>query len=361
MTEKDDRRRFLQLGGTALVGALAGCNSVMNGDSNQTTTGRATSGSTMGTIEKSTTTETQTARPTETTVKDPTAANVSFQKPGGVISSVSIPKQPTSYKYPVMGSDDAPLTLTFYGGWKCPYTHNFAIKYMETFLKKYVKTGKVQLRFRGVAYNDGEPFHGPDEPRLARAGLAVWTAEPKSFWDFFDLWFHNQQRDSGWATTENILAVAKEAGVSKQARKWVVEAIQTGKYQRHIDQTMKQVKQIPIPTIPRIVVDGKPLSPNTERKKLERAINAALGTESGTTTETTTTDGTETTSDTTTESTETTTTTTETSTTSATTTTSDTTTNSTTTTTTTTTTNSTTQNTSTSGNSTADRWWHDLF
>lgn len=306
MSDSDDRRRFLQLGGTALVGAIAGCNGQLglgadgtqtpggrtgaNGTtvSERTATSRTTSEATPRTTTETTTETTPESTPqttTESTTQKTTgkanAAAVDVQEPDGVVSSAPTPKRSSSYSYATMGSAEAPVQVTMYGGWKCPYTQNFMAGYLETFVERYVQTGKVQLTFRAVAYEDGEPFHGPDEPRLARAALALWFGEPKSYWEFFDLWFHNQRQARGWATTSNILGMMKAAGVSKSGRRWVREAINTGKYQQYIDQTMQRKKELGFDTIPKVVVDGEPISPNTKRKKLEKKVEARIEAKSG--------------------------------------------------------------------------------
>nr|WP_255767639.1 thioredoxin domain-containing protein [Haladaptatus halobius] len=185
-----------------------------------------------------------------------------------------------------MGDGDAPVTATVYGAWKCPYTQNFVLEDMTSIIEQYVEPGNVALEFRAVAYEDGEGFHGPDEPRAARAGLAVWHFDPTSYWSYFGYLFQNQQSFDGWATIKRLLRFAKKAGVRHRDR--IESEIESGSYQSQIEETMSRVQKIPIPAVPRVVVDGTvtvpTVAPERTRTQLERALEQASNSNGGTTT-----------------------------------------------------------------------------
>lgn len=196
------------------------------------------------------------------------------QVPSGVVRTASVPTDPGSFQYATMGSADAPVTARVYGAWKCPYTEDFVKGYMQDVVKQYVEPGKLALQFRAVAYDEGEPFHGPDEVRAARAGLAVWNESPESYWSYFAHMFENRSGLDGWATTDTILRIAEKAGVSNLG---VIEkAIESGAYRKQVDETMDQVHEIPVNAVPRVVVSEIPTAPTAFPGRTKRQLETAI-------------------------------------------------------------------------------------
>ncbi|WP_266076371.1 DsbA family protein [Haladaptatus caseinilyticus] len=293
---KTSRRTILGLLGAGLSAGAAGCSALSNEQSDP----KRTSGPDGTPKDDGKTTTTDIDTDEETTDREETSEPGEIESPQGLYESVSVPSNPTEFTYARMGSDDAPVTATIYGAWKCPHTKEFVHGFMSDIVEKYVKSGDVTLEFRAVAYRDGEGFHGPDEPRAARAGLAVWNNDPESYWDFFEYMFQNRSGVDGWATTETLMRIAEKAGVEN--RDTIRSEIESGKYQQRIEKTMKRVREIPISAVPRIVVDGKVTAPTVEPKRTIEQLDAALGNGSETTTttdETTTTTDDETTTTTT--------------------------------------------------------------
>ncbi|SIQ96730.1 Thioredoxin [Haladaptatus litoreus] len=289
---KTSRRTILGLVGTGLSVGAAGCSALSNNSSNPEQTS-APSGTTGGDSE--TTNDVDFDDETteeERTDEEESTEPAEIESPEGLYESASVPSDPGGFTYARMGSDDASVTATVYGGWKCPYTQRFVLGFLGKIVEKYVEPGDVLLEFRAVAYRDGEGFHGPDEPRAARAGLAVWHNDPDSYWDYFEYMFQNRSGVDGWATTETLMRIAEEAGVENLDS--IRSEIEAGKYQQEIKKTMEKVPEVPISAVPRVVVDGEPTAPTARPKRTIAQLDAALGRgpePDETTTTTTTEDG----------------------------------------------------------------------
>ncbi|WP_101295142.1 DsbA family protein [Halegenticoccus soli] len=276
MNDRRTRRAVLGLAGTTAAAGLSGCTGLLSDGS------EARSGATDAPDDRETespsgtesTPENATERSTDEPAEQPKESPLKLEKPDGKISSVSVPKDAAKREYPVAGTGTAPVRVTLYGGWKCPYTKRFVLDGMGDLLEAFVEPGDVDLEFRAVPYSDGEPFHGPDEPGLARAGQAVWHGDPESFWSFFAYVFHNYRRENGWYTADRIEAIADAAGVSDDAD--LDAAVESDKYADLIDATMKRVRSIPISTVPRIVVDGETYTPTANPGGTRSAIEAAV-------------------------------------------------------------------------------------
>ncbi|WP_435153130.1 DsbA family protein [Haladaptatus sp. DFWS20] len=298
---KTSRRKILGLVGAGLSVGTTGCSALSNSSSNP----KETSAPGGTSVDQETTTADVDIGDEETTTEETTDEEEEpeeIESPKGLYDSVTVPSDPSGFTYARMGSDDAPVTATVYGAWKCPHTQKFVLGFLGDIVEKYVKPGDVALEFRAVAYRDGEGFHGPDEPRAARAGLAVWNNDPESYWDYFEYMFQNRSGVDGWATTETLMRIAEKAGVENLDT--IRSEIESGKYQQQIEKTMTQVQEIPISAVPRVVVDGETTAPTAHPDRTIAQLDAALGKGSGsetTTTDngstTTTTDGTTTTSD----------------------------------------------------------------
>ena len=259
MEREPTRRRLLGAAGLALGLGTAGCSgeAFPGGGS----IGRSADGAeTTRTAEPTTRTPTDTPTPEPTPEPTPTSeptgtptdgpVSVSLDPVDGVLTDVPLPENPEQRPYPVMGADDAPVSVTFYGGWKCRFTRKFVTGYLHTLVEEFVLPGNLQLEFQAVAYDDGEPFHGPDEPRVARFGYAVWHSDPDSFFRYMSTMFENQHTGAGWYTTDRLVAIADELDVSSE--KFLRTATKAQQYDTAVQETMERVEEIPIAAIPRL-------------------------------------------------------------------------------------------------------------
>src|SRR4051812_16106737 len=66
-----------------------------------------------------------------------------------------------------LGSADAPVTLEEYADLQCPFCREFTATVLPTVVRDYVRTGKVRIVFRNLA------FIGPDSLKAARVAAAA--------------------------------------------------------------------------------------------------------------------------------------------------------------------------------------------
>jgi protein-disulfide isomerase len=91
----------------------------------------------------------------------------------------------------VLGKPNAPVTMVEYIDLQCPVCRAFETEVMPTIVPRYVKTGKVRLIARPLA------FIGADSERGRRAALAA--AKQNHFFDFAQLVYYNQgTENTGW-------------------------------------------------------------------------------------------------------------------------------------------------------------------
>lgn len=106
-----------------------------------------------------------------------------------------IPQQGTA-----LGSPKAPVTLVEFADLQCPYCAVWAREALPTIVSRYVRTGRVQLVFGGMA------FLGADSVTALRTALAAGRQD--RFWNVLDLLFANQgTENAGWVTDSLLRSI----------------------------------------------------------------------------------------------------------------------------------------------------------
>jgi protein-disulfide isomerase len=124
-----------------------------------------------------------------------------------------------------LGNPNAPVTLVEYADLQCPYCAQWATTAFPALVSDYVRTGKVRLVFRGMA------FIGPDSERALRTVLAA--GERNRMWHVLDLLYVNQgAENSGWADDDLLRSLtAAVPGLD-------AEAVLAGRYSAAVESTL---------------------------------------------------------------------------------------------------------------------------
>ncbi len=105
----------------------------------------------------------------------------------------------------VLGSPKAPVTLVEYADLQCPYCGEFARNALPPLVNDYVRTGKVKLVFRGLA------FVGPESQTALRTVVAA--GEQNRLWNVAHLIYANQgPENTGWVNDAYLRSVAGVVG-----------------------------------------------------------------------------------------------------------------------------------------------------
>ncbi len=127
--------------------------------------------------------------------------------PNGAVDTYSV----------AMGETNAPVTVTVYEDFMCPYCGLFE-QVSEERLKKYADSGDVQVRYHVVSFLD----HASSSDYSTRAANALAvvldTAGPEVAVKFHDALYANQPEEgSAGLSDEELVDLAVEAGADKGA------------------------------------------------------------------------------------------------------------------------------------------------
>jgi protein-disulfide isomerase len=99
-----------------------------------------------------------------------------------------------------LGRPDAPVTLAEYGDLQCPYCAAWTQTALPELVRDYVRSGRVRIEFRGLA------FVGPESELGLTAALAA--GRQGRLWHVIDLLYRNQgAENSGWLTEHTLRRV----------------------------------------------------------------------------------------------------------------------------------------------------------
>jgi protein-disulfide isomerase len=102
----------------------------------------------------------------------------------------------------VLGKPSAPVTMVEYIDLQCPVCRAFETEVMPTIVDRYVRTGKLKVEARPIA------FIGPDSQRGQRATIAA--GRQNRLFDFAQLLYANQgPENGGWLSDEMAASAAK--------------------------------------------------------------------------------------------------------------------------------------------------------
>lgn len=165
----------------------------------------------------------------------------------------------------VLGSPKAKVTLTQYIDLQCPYCRQFETTVMPDIVSRYVKTGKVKVEARTLA------FIGPDSVRGRKAMIAA--GEQGKAFNLAELLYINQgTENTGWLSDTMIADAARSIpGLDPRA---LFAARSSGAVAAKAAAIDAEGKANGVNQTPTLYVGGKPVA--SDAASLTRALDAAL-------------------------------------------------------------------------------------
>ena len=173
-----------------------------------------------------------------------------------------------------IGKAEAPVTLTLYEDFQCPFCLQFTLAYEEMLIDDYVKTGKVLLEFRHFA------ILGPESQAAAMA--AICAADQEKFWPFHHRLFLEQARqgqltnevlNQGRFSDEALAGFAAESGVDAAAYTTCIADPTT---LSRLQADSREARQLGLRGTPGVVVDGQAVGIPADETSFRRLLDTAI-------------------------------------------------------------------------------------
>ena len=182
---------------------------------------------------------------------------------------VTTPTSVTGQDYRVLGSPDAPVELTIYSDFECPYCRNFALAAQPAIIAEFVHTGRIRIRF--VHF----PLAAIHRNSVAAAKAAHCAGQAGRFWSFHDYIFVRQPEWSGddLAPPELWVRFAEYLGIETEAFAACLASPET---HAAVEEDLRQALGAGATGTPTVVIDGESVAGISSYENLRQEILDAI-------------------------------------------------------------------------------------
>ena len=148
---------------------------------------------------------------------------------------------------PVLGSEDAPVTIIEFGDYQCPFCKRWNENTKPLIELNYINTGKAKLVFVDLA------IIGPDSKDVHSGSYCA--EEQGLYWEYHDYIYANQGHENdGWAKTENIKKLM--LGLDGMDVELFNECIDSKKYESRINDNYREASRTGASSTPSFLIMG---------------------------------------------------------------------------------------------------------
>ena len=152
---------------------------------------------------------------------------------------------------PVLGSENAPITIVEFGDYQCEACYHWFHNTRADIIDNYIETGKAKLVFVEL------PFLGRDS--IAAAQATYCAEDQGKYWDYHNILYNFQEEiDNGWASKDRLVAFAFNLEMNLDE---FSDCMDTSKYNKRVkanyDEAVKHGAEA-TPTFIIITSDGTP-------------------------------------------------------------------------------------------------------
>lgn len=172
-------------------------------------------------------------------------------RPGTVSIPANVAVQPadtSGFRGYVKGSADAPVEITEFADYQCPFCQTFATLQMPTIEERLIKTGRVRWRYRDF------PLQQHQFARLASHSAACADEQGK-YWEQHERIYQGQ---SEWAGTRDAGPIFRKYAKASGLDLGRYDAcMKSGKYAGRIQASLNEGVQLGVSSTPTLLVSGR--------------------------------------------------------------------------------------------------------
>jgi protein-disulfide isomerase len=169
---------------------------------------------------------------------------------------------------PVIGDENAPVTVVEFGDFRCPHCRNFELSVVPQLKSNYIDTSKARFHFINL------PVLGPESTKMAVGAECILQQDQRQYWDFHHAAFENQGAFNT-ANAQKIVDLARESTEELNYDK-LSTCIQTRATSSQVSQDTSIASSNNVQSTPTVFVNGRQIS-NPSYSNIADAIDQALG------------------------------------------------------------------------------------
>ena len=161
-------------------------------------------------------------------------------------------EQPSIVNQPVIGSEQAKVTMIEFGDDKCPSCKQWSQNIYPQLKAQYIDSGTARLAFINTL------FHGEQSRLGAIAGEAVHAQNNQAFWEFNEAMFAAQptsDSESDWITEQKITEIAQSLPTKIDVQK-LIEDVKGQTTSPEVDIDTGIVNKYQINQTPTLLING---------------------------------------------------------------------------------------------------------
>lgn len=155
--------------------------------------------------------------------------------------------EPDISNRPVLGDEDAPVTIVEYSDFECPFCQRFFQDTYPQLKEQYIDTGKAKLVYKDFPLPNIHPMAEP----AAIAGKCVYRlSDSETFFEYHDTIFNNQ----GGLSEASLEQWATDLGVSQSEYQ---SCIENPEVKEQVDADFNEGSEFGISGTPSFVIEGQ--------------------------------------------------------------------------------------------------------
>lgn len=150
----------------------------------------------------------------------------------------------------ILGEANAPVTLIEYGDYQCPFCARFFLQTEPLLRDEYIKTGKVRMVYRNLAFLGQESVDAAEATECAK--------DQGKFWQYHDALYTAEHADDVEGNGNlNRALFLKLAGEAKLDTGAFTECYDSGKYESVVNKQTQDAQSIGVNSTPTTFVNGE--------------------------------------------------------------------------------------------------------
>lgn len=171
---------------------------------------------------------------------------------------------------PMLGDQNAPVTMVVYEDFQCPFCQQFEQNAMPQIVNNYVESGQVRVVWKDLPLP--QIGHEWAEP-AAEAMECVYRQDEDAFWNVKSKVFDNQNTIARSNVQSKIKDYASQEGVSSSA---VQSCIDNDNPMDEVNSDSQEAQQLGVSGTPTIVIDGEKIVGAQPYSNFEQVIENKL-------------------------------------------------------------------------------------